>query len=447
MKTKRMTHLLGWMMMAVLVTGCSSSSTATRGGSLQASGTISVDTVQIGAEIAGKILEISVEKGDAVNAGDIVFRLDDQVLQAQYDQANATVHVAQANLDIAQQRLTSAQLQLALAEQTADLQDAQSHLSAWRNAQSGKIELPSWYFSKEEKITALRSQVTAAQQDLDEQNANLQTVLKNASNQDFVAAEHRLAEAQQAYMIANQTLNEAKGAVDTDKLQDSAQDKFDAATTELDAAQADYDAMLSTDAADHVLEARAQVAVAEETLRNSRDALNKLLTGDESLQVNAALSGVDQAGSAVTQAQAALEQAQAALHVITIQLEKAVVRSPVDGVILARPMNAGELVNTGTTVVEIGSLEHVTLDVYIPESEYGQVQLGQTANVSTDSFPGMTFAGQVTYISNQAEFTPRNVQTVESRSTTVYKIEIIIPNPDLKLKPGMPADAIIIISE
>ncbi len=83
----------------------------------------------------------------------------------------------------------------------------------------------------------------------------------------------------------------------------------------------------------------------------------------------------------------------------------------------------------------------MTLKVYIPEDMYGQVKLGQQADIAVDTFPGRVFTGTVTSIADQAEFTPRNVQTVESRSTTVYAVEISLPNASHELKPGMPADA------
>ena len=80
--------------------------------------------------------------------------------------------------------------------------------------------------------------------------------------------------------------------------------------------------------------------------------------------------------------------------------------------------------------------------MFIPENQYGQIKLGQKASITVDSYPGRTFNGSVDYISDQAEFTPRNVQTIESRSSTVYKVELTIDNPGGELKPGMPADAV-----
>jgi len=142
----------------------------------------------------------------------------------------------------------------------------------------------------------------------------------------------------------------------------------------------------------------------------------------------------------VQQAEAALAQAEAALNALDIQLEKTVVRAPISGVVLNRNLEAGETVTPGSIVIVIGQLAEVELVVYISETEYGQVHLGDQASITVDSFPGETFSGAVVHISDTAEFTPRNVQTVEGRRATVYAIKLIVPNPELKLKPGMPAD-------
>jgi multidrug efflux pump subunit AcrA (membrane-fusion protein) len=88
----------------------------------------------------------------------------------------------------------------------------------------------------------------------------------------------------------------------------------------------------------------------------------------------------------------------------------------------------------------IGRLSHLKITVYLPEDRYGEIILGQTARVTVDSFPGQEFTATVVYIADQAEFTPRNVQTAEGRRNTVFAIELSIENADGRLKPGMPAD-------
>jgi HlyD family secretion protein len=436
---------LSLIIFMIYLSACSATGTANTG-ILKASGTISVTSVQVAPEISGKILEIKVTKGDSVKTGDILFNMEDNLLQAQFDQANAAVAVAQANLDAAQQKLSGAQTQYDLAMQTVRKQDKATRISDWKSSPPDSATT-GWYFQRDEKVTALKTLVEISQKDLANALVNLNSVLKSASSQDFLSVEKRLNQAEQMHDIAETTLKDAKLARDTDHIQDAAQDAADAAQTELDAAKNAYDQMLPSSEATKVMDARAKVAVNEINLINTQNALDREQTGNQSLQVVSAQSALDQANSAVKQANANLSQSQANLQVAKIQLDKAMVASPISGIVLSNPVNAGEVVAAGATVFEIGSLDQITLDVYISENQYGQVKLGQTASVKVDSFPNKSFEGKVTYISDQAEFTPRTVQTVESRSTTVYKVEITIANPDHDLKAGMPADATFTLSK
>jgi multidrug efflux pump subunit AcrA (membrane-fusion protein) len=116
------------------------------------------------------------------------------------------------------------------------------------------------------------------------------------------------------------------------------------------------------------------------------------------------------------------------------------VTSPIDGTVLERLVEPNEFAAPGSTVMVVASLNDLTLQVYVPEDRYGQIYLGQTYPVTVDSFPGQTFYGTVTFISSQAEFTPRNVQTTDSRKTTVYAVKLSLQPSNGALKPGMPAD-------
>lgn len=250
-----------------------------------------------------------------------------------------------------------------------------------------------------------------------------------------MSAEKRLADAQVAFLIADQVLTQANDAQDKEDISNYANDLYDTAKTELSSAQTDYNRLLTTQAATEVLEARARVRVAQERLDRAIDYLNSLESGDQSLMVQAADSGVQQA-------EAVLAQAQAALALIDIQLEKTTIKSPADGVVLTRNLEEGEMLVPGSVALIIGQLQEVSLTVYIPETEYGKIKLDDSVSIAVDSFPGKDFTGTVSYISDQAEFTPRNVQTVDGRKTTVYAVKITVPNTDLELKPGMPADVI-----
>jgi multidrug resistance efflux pump len=116
------------------------------------------------------------------------------------------------------------------------------------------------------------------------------------------------------------------------------------------------------------------------------------------------------------------------------------ITSPLDGVVLQRLVEPDEIVAPGTTVLVVAPLDVLSLKIYMPEDRYGQISLGQTYPVTVDSFPGETFYGKVSLISDKAEFTPRNVQTTDSRQTTVYAVKLDLQPTGGRLKPGMPAD-------
>ncbi len=130
----------------------------------------------------------------------------------------------------------------------------------------------------------------------------------------------------------------------------------------------------------------------------------------------------------------------AVIHSVTSAAMSENITSPIDGVVLERLVEPGEFAAPGSTVIVVAELNTLTLKIYAPENRYGQISLGQVYPVTVDSFPGQTFKGQVTFISNQAEFTPRNVQTKDSRQTTVYAVQLALQPSGGKLKPGMPAD-------
>lgn len=114
--------------------------------------------------------------------------------------------------------------------------------------------------------------------------------------------------------------------------------------------------------------------------------------------------------------------------------------APIDGVVLLRAAEPGEVTSAGGSLLVVANLNKMTLTVYVPEDQYGRIYLGQEYPITVDSFPNRVFMGQVTYISNTAEFTPRNVRTVQGRKNTVYAVRLTILNPNHYLKPGMPAD-------
>ena len=143
----------------------------------------------------------------------------------------------------------------------------------------------------------------------------------------------------------------------------------------------------------------------------------------------------------IDEARARLKGAQARVSIARERLSYATLVSPLSGVVLSKSVEPGEQVAAGTPVITLGDMEHCWLKGYLPETELGRVKLGQRARVTTDSHPGRVFQGTVSFISSEAEFTPKNVQTEKERVKLVYRIKITLANPDMELKPGMPADA------
>jgi HlyD family secretion protein len=142
-----------------------------------------------------------------------------------------------------------------------------------------------------------------------------------------------------------------------------------------------------------------------------------------------------------------VRQARAALAAAVEKLKDASMDAPASGIILRRNVEAGETVAPGVPVYTIGDLERPWVKVYVKEDKLGLVKLGQRAEVTVDSYPDKVYEGTVTYISSEAEFTPKNVQTREERVKLVFGAEVNVENPGGELKPGMPADVKIRLDE
>jgi len=145
------------------------------------------------------------------------------------------------------------------------------------------------------------------------------------------------------------------------------------------------------------------------------------------------------------QAKANLDKALANVNLIQKNLSDCYVTSPSSGFITKKFIEAGETAGMMSSLFQVADLSSVELVIYIPETELGKIKLNQQAEISVDTFPEKNFEGKVIYISPEAEFTPKNIQTQEERTKLVFAVKIKIDNPDFELKDGMPADAVIIL--
>ena len=444
---------------------------------LKASGTIEATTVNVSPELAGKVQAVLTDEGQSVTPGQVLFGLDSTLLKTQRDAAAAGLQVAQTAALTAQAAYASAQAQYTMASDTARLQSRPTRLADWAGKTPDYFNQPKWYFTQDEQLAAAQVEVQAAQASLTAVENQLATVVSDLKNADFVAAEQRLANARIRYLVAKQVDAEGRAVgqgnspseldltalgielppqaygyrarihlsnnlPDQQMLYNASQNAYDAATTELTDAQNAYNQLLTSASAQRVLQARAALSVAQERTQVAQERMSALQTGDQSPQVAAAAAGLEQAKNAAQQAQDAVGQAQANLALLEAQLGKLEVKAPMAGVILTRNIEPGEYVQPGAAALSMANITALTITVYVPEDRYGQISLGQGASMSVDSFPGEQFRAQVSTISDQAEFTPRNVQTVEGRSSTVYAVKLKVVDPQGKLKPGMPADVV-----
>jgi HlyD family secretion protein len=215
----------------------------------------------------------------------------------------------------------------------------------------------------------------------------------------------------------------------------------DRAVVMLEAAQTAFDEV-PADALDTPagIAAKQQLDLAVVGLANAQAQYDLAAAGPRAEQLTVAKAQIDAALAQLEAAQAQVAAAEAAVHAADVQISRLTLAAPIDGVVFTRMIEPGEVASPGAALLVVGQLESLNITVFVPEDRYGNVQLGQTATVAVDSFPGETFAGTVTHIAEQAEFTPRNVQTAQGRKSTVFAVKLTIANAEGKLKPGMPAD-------
>lgn len=444
----------------------SSNNSNSANGQLKASGTIESVTVNISPEMAGKVNDVLVSEGGAVKAGDPLLRLDDSLLTAQRALASAQLDWANSSVTTVEAALASAQVQYNLAFDNAVLQSNAIRTVDWFRDEPSAFDLPLWYYSQTEQITAAQSEVDLAKAALEDAENDLASVLTSAGSADFVKTEMELASARASYQVAKDIYDRIQNGLTTEDLsrpqlikvargdlfvsrvgedlRESAKKNYDDARVKLDEAQRAYDEAATTDGASAVLQARAELSIARERYYTALDYVLLLQIGESSSSVTAAQKGVEQAQSAVNQAETAIGQAQANLALIDTQMAKLTVYAPMDGVILTRSVEPGEFVQPGAAALTMANLNELTITVYVPETRLNEIQLGQRASVTIDVASGQSpvFDAEVIHIADQAEFTPRNVQTVEGRSSTVYAVKLQVIDNKGKLKIGMPADVV-----
>ena len=379
---------------------------------LTASGTIEAVQINVASETGGRVTDVLAKEGERVTAGQTLVQLDDTLLQAQIEQAQTALAAAQAQHEAAQ-----ANYDLLKAGAQAD------------------------------QIAAAQQQVQAAAAQVSGAEAQLGEVKTSVRSADVAAAEAAVAQAAAQLKVARDNHDQTTKCYSYTKpdgkkdsvcpllgtQEEQARAALNAAQQAYDAAQAQLKQVKAGATIHQVDAAQAQVAAAQAQQGMAQAQLDQLKAGARPEQLKAAQAALDAAAAQITAAQANVK-------LLQLQQSKLTLTAPANGAILARAIQPGEVALPGATLLTIGQIDSLSIVVYVPEDQYGHITLGQTAQVKVDSFPGETFTATVTYISDQAEFTPRNVQTSEERATTVYAVKLSIDNAAGKLKPGMPAD-------
>lgn len=408
-------------------------------GVLAASGTIEGTQVIVAPEIGGRVKEVLVQEGDVVKVGQVLVHFDDSLLQAQLSQAQASLQLAQANYDLAARGPTEEQRQLSIASAEAELTNARQALQAL-------------YDNAGVNAAQLQQSIAATDQSRDKAQQYLDNISTKADSADVEAAWASVVLAQDKLKNAQEDFDPYENKDQSNVPRAALQAVLAASQKQYDSAVERYNNLVGTANQYEMAVAQSNVSLAEAKLANSKQQYTKLENGIDpdalasaqarvkTAEANLAVAKAAPSADQLAVAQAQVEVAQGALDVLKAQIDKLVISAPINGIVDTRSAEPGEVMVPGATLFTLVKLDDLKITVYVPEDRYGKIRLGQTARVKVDSFPGETFEAKVVRIADQAEFTPRNVQTEEGRRTTVFAVDLAVTNPDGKLKPGMPAD-------
>ncbi len=407
------------------------------------SGYIEADETDLTAETKGRIARLAADEGDYVKAGQVLVQLDTALLEAEVEQAQAQVNTALTQLakveaGLPETEIAKAEAAVFVAQAKAD----KAHVD-WQNA-----------VMLRDNPQELDMQIDAARTNLQLAELHFQQTipLKDAGesvweawhvNWDWLQEDHRKCRS-----------NPMTGDTMCMTLEPSEAQQQDAGVAWNLAGTDRWSAWVNLNSAEAVRQhAETQLDDLlrlrndpQESQVKARQAQADSQTALAEVQVAEAKLYVLQAGprpEQVAVAQAQVNRAEAGLVALQVSQDQHAVTAPQSGWVVQRRVSEGEMAIPGQPLLTVADLSRVNLIVYVPEPDIDTVNVGQTVNVYVDAFPREPFAGTVTYISDQAEFTPKNIQTREERINTVFAVKIRLDNEDQRLKPGMPADAIL----
>ena len=445
-KQKRVRHIvMGIVSLTLMVlTACQVTPSSSLPGNsvdgiLEASGVIRVQDVVVASEFGGRIAEIPVAEGDRVAQDDLLVQLDTEMLDVQIEAVDATIALVEAGL--AQAKAGARPGQIAVAE--AQLAQAETGMAAARQAVSDTQALIDTPQEINMQIAVMSAQVEAAQH----------------QHEQAVALKDAVEIGKDKFEEARSAIDDAGGsghhAVPVPGIPGYFFE-YDVPTLPMsfhqlpnmwwqtwvgvNAASAEQQGLEASLA--HLYAQRENPQAMEAVADEARAALAQATAQVAAAQAQVAGMNAGATNEQIAALEARVAQAQAGRDALLEQREMMFLTAPMDGTIIDIMAHPSEVAARGATLLTIADIGQVSLTVYVPETRIGHVQLGQSVQVTVDSFSDRVFEGQVSHISNQAEFTPRNVATQEERVNLVFAVEIRIANDDGALKPGMPADAV-----
>ena len=359
-------------------------------GFVAASGTIEATEVRVSFKVSGRVVERPVQEGDRVVASQLIARLESLDLEAEAQRLRSALRATQTQVPLLQ---TEIRLQEELTRNR--IAEVQAAVAAREEALK---ELRAGSRSQELQMAAAEVRQTEVQRNNAE--AELRR-MRTLYARELIAAA-ALEAAQMAYDVA---VERHRSAVER------------------------YDMVKEGPRVEEVRRAEAEVRVAKALLLQAQTGELEVVRKRQQLATSEANIARDQAALAVAEA----------------QLGYTILRSPQAGVVLRKHVEPGEIIAAGTPAVTLADLRNIWLRIYIPETALGRVKLGQAAEIRTDTYPGKVYRGTVTYISSEAEFTPKTIHTPEERVKLVFAVKISVDNPAQELKPGMPADARVLV--
>ena len=416
------------------------------------SGTIEATEVTVAAEVSGRVTMVNAAEGDIVRAGQELVVFDTALLQAQRQQAEANLAALEGMQTAAEANAVAAQANLDQVKAGARPQEVAAEEQAVVAAQ-GRVS------SAQGQMAQARGALQAASAQRDQAVARFAQLKQGARSEQIKAAAVALEQAEAAVRVAQANYDQIASRSDAGRLPQSL--ALQQATLQMEAAKSNYEGLLKgattpeldqaragiNQAVAGIVQASATISQTEATLVTAQAGmaaeqarLELMQAGARPEQVKAAEAQVAAADAQAEAARGQVASAQAALNVFDEQRARLTIRAPIDGVVLSRAIEPGEVALPGGALLALGNLEHPTVTVYVPEDRYGTIRIGQPAQVTVDSFPGRTFTGAVQRIADRGEYTPRNVQTPAGRRAVVYAVKVAVENPGGELKPGMPAD-------